>query len=156
MRYNPYAEDPADVFTGLTIDIARLLEIELDCQFKFVLGDPSNPNAQAGAVSAVLSNALQASAINPEMLASNVTHADVAGGAIHATATATTNLSGIHYTLPFFDSGYQLFTRAPLKSPSIWSFFEPFRLSLWVAVIIEVLVVACAFYLMEAPGVRFA
>ena len=156
MRYNPYAEDPADVFTGLTIDIARLLEIELDCHFKFVLGDPSNPNAQAGAVSSVLSSALQASAINPEMLASNVTYADVAGGAIHATATATTNLSGIHYTLPCFDSGYQLFTRAPLKSPRIWSFFEPFRLSLWIADIIEILVVACAFYLMEAPGIRFA
>lgn len=51
--YNDNPENEDDNFTGLTFDIARLIEIELNCKFKFILGDPGNLYASRGAIDAL-------------------------------------------------------------------------------------------------------
>ena len=44
-------------FSGLTIDIARLLENELSCKFEFMLADGNNPESSGAAVLSVVSHA---------------------------------------------------------------------------------------------------
>ena len=72
----------------------------------------------------------------------------MAGGALHISAN---NSRAVHYSLPFHDTGFVMVVPAPLLSPNPWSFTAPFHPSLWVAVIVEILIVALACWLMEAP-----
>jgi ABC-type amino acid transport substrate-binding protein len=108
--YNDNPENEDDNFTGLTIDIARLIEIELNCKFKFILGDPGNPYASRGAIDALTL------ITTGESLEGR---ADVAGGALHP----KTEYAYQYFTLPFYDSGFQLFVRVPVPEASVWSFF---------------------------------
>ena len=70
--YNPGAENAEDVYSGFTVEVARLLEIELACKFDFILGDEAEPEPAAGALAAIGSASGGAKA-----------RGDVAGGALH-------------------------------------------------------------------------
>jgi len=92
-------ETGAPQLTGLTIEIARLLENELDCKFEFILGNPADPEKQSGAIAAI-----------GQIPGGARARADVAGGGLHITANQT---NAVHWTLPFYDSGYVLVVHVP-------------------------------------------
>ncbi|EKX51698.1 hypothetical protein GUITHDRAFT_134070 [Guillardia theta CCMP2712] len=123
-------------FSGLTIDIANLLENELSCKFEFMLADGNNPESSRAAVQSVVSNA----GSSPQ--------AQIAGGALEIT---TERSSIAHFTIPYYDTGYILIVQRPAQSPSLWHFFGPFQTTLWIAVLVEIVAVALLCYLMESP-----
>ena len=49
--YNKEAEGDEDLFSGLTIDVARLLEKELNCQFRFIVSNPEQPEVRPACAS---------------------------------------------------------------------------------------------------------
>ena len=139
--YNPGAENAEDVYSGFTVEVARLLEIELACKFDFILGDEAEPEPAAGALAAIGSASGGAKA-----------RGDVAGGALHISVVPPPNSTrALHFSMPFYDSGYVMIIRAPILESNPWSFFSPFDYSLWVAVLVEMMLVAVACWLMEAP-----
>jgi hypothetical protein len=83
--YNDKPENEDDNLTGLTIDIASLIEIELNCTFKFMVGDPGNPYASRGAIDALKTNTtlIQPGESLPNSHQHDLGRADVAGGALH-------------------------------------------------------------------------
>lgn len=128
MFYEFDEETGAPQLTGMTIEIARLLEKELNCKFQFILGDPSRPELQSGALAAV-----------GQIPGGAKARADVAGGGLHITANQT---HAVHWTLPFYDTGYVMVVPMPAYQTRPWGFFDPFHSSLWTAIILEIFVVA--------------
>jgi len=141
--YNLEATREEDLFSGLTIDIARLLEKELNCKFEFIVGNLLEPELPQGALAAI-----GQIVPCPPGATCPVARAQVAGGAIHISSAGGNE---VHFSLPFYDTGYVLVVQTPVRAPNMWSFFLPFHFSLWVAVMIEVVIVATACWLMEAP-----
>jgi hypothetical protein len=74
--------------------------------------------------------------------------ADFAGGAIRI---ASNRSEALQFTLPFYDSGFQLIVQPPPDPINPTGFFDPFHESLWMMVVFEMIVVAIACYYMEAP-----
>ena len=91
-----------DAFSGITADLLTALADELVCEFVLVLADPERPSTSMAPL-----DALQFKKKFPE--AGNVP-ADIAGGAIRI---ASNRSKYVHYTLPFYDSGFQLVVRVP-------------------------------------------
>jgi len=135
VSYNAEATG-TDSFSGLTIDIASLLERELSCKFEFVLANDKSPESSSAAVRSVVSSS------------GSTPGAQIAGGAIEIT-TERSNM--VHFTIPYYDTGYIMIVQKPAQTPSLWHFFGPFQTALWVAVLVEMLVVAILCYLMESP-----
>jgi hypothetical protein len=136
--YNPEPMDEDDVLMGLTIDIARLLEVELNCKFKFIVGDPVRPDLANGALAAI-----------GQIPGGPRAPAQVAGGALHISVN---NSRAVHFSLPFLDTGYILVIQTPEMEANWWGFTLPFHFTLWVAVGVEILIVGIACWLMEAPA----
>ena len=85
-----------------------------------MLGDPDNPYASRGAIDVLNAPKTNTTLIPPgESLPNSLGRADVAGGALHP----TTEYVYQYFTLPFYDSGFQLFVRVPVVEASVWSFF---------------------------------
>jgi len=91
-----------DAFSGITADLLTALATELACEFALVLADPERPTTSMAAL-----DALQFKKKFPEV--GNVP-ADLAGGAIRI---ASNRSKYVHYTLPYYDSGFQLVVRMP-------------------------------------------
>jgi ABC-type amino acid transport substrate-binding protein len=136
--YNPEPQNEDDLLMGLTIDIARLLEAELNCKFNFIIGDLSDPGTPNGALAAI-----------GQIPGGPRARAQVAGGALHISVN---NSRAVHFSLPYFDTGYILVIQTPEQEANWWGFTLPFHFTLWVAVGVEILIVAIACWLMEAPS----
>eukprot|EP00960_Hanusia_phi_P026827 746491-Hanusia_phi.AAC.5 len=92
VSYNAEATG-TDSFSGLTIDIASLLERELSCKFEFVLANDKSPESSSAAVRSVVSSS------------GSTPGAQIAGGAIEIT-TERSNM--VHFTIPYYDTDCSL------------------------------------------------
>jgi len=128
-----------DRFTGVTIELSQMLCELLECELDYYLADEQNPESAEAALEAIGAGKPVGSAHE----------ADIAGGAIHITP-ARSNL--VHFTLPYYDTGYVTVVPRPKeKAIELWSFLKPFTSDLWAALFIEIIVVGLIFTLFEAP-----
>ena len=126
-------------FSGITVELLDALSKELSCKFDLVLADAERPLSSQAALDAVqFQQNLEGSKV-----------ADIAAGAIRI---ASNRSDALLFTLPFYDSGFQLIVRATPEPIDPTGFFDPFHDSLWALVCLEMLVVAMAAYYMEAPA----
>ena len=131
-------------FFGLTVDVLELLQLKLKCSMKYKLASFEHEEQVTPALEAV-------GAFNHTV---GATHwADIAAGAIHITAE---RFSQVHFTQPYFDTGYVLVVKRPEKRTyDPWSFIKPFASSLWWAIIAEIFIVALALQLIEGNVSKF-
>mmetsp|Transcript_28763 Transcript_28763/g.45119 ORF Transcript_28763/g.45119 Transcript_28763/m.45119 type:complete len:592 (+) Transcript_28763:165-1940(+) len=126
-------------FTGITIDISKKLCEMLKCNLEYLMASETNPESADKAIEAIGGGLPLGS---PHI-------ADIAGGAIHITPNRS---NFVHFTLPFFDTGYVTVVQRPVaKAYNPWAFFDPFEGGLWAALVGEIIVVGLFFALLEAP-----
>jgi len=125
-------------FSGYTIDMLDLLKEELKCDFTYFVGDPDEPESANAALEAV----------GAGKGIGETREADFAAGMIHMTANRSRL---VHFTTPYMSSGYVMVVPVPSLNRGLWNFFSPFDELLWVLVLFEMIVVAIAFYITEAP-----
>jgi hypothetical protein len=124
-------------FTGVTVDLIDMLSRLLN--FNYVLTiDSTDPENPAKALEAVGVSGTPGSR-HP---------ADVAAGALHITSERHTVL---HWSQPYFDTGYVVVVPRPPETINLWAFFSPFSGGLWGCVVLELFIIAILFFLMEAP-----
>jgi len=125
--------DPAkETFEGLTVDVLNILEPILQAKFKLVI------------------NKNDTESIDMALKAVNDGDADFAVGALRITKNRTKLYT---FTLPYYDTGYQLIIAMPDILPNLWQFFTPFSNTLWTGVVLEMFIVAIGWYLMEMPSI---
>lgn len=119
-----------DRFRGATVDLLQEIGKIVDAKFTFTI-DEQDPEAIDKAVYAVQEGS-----------------ADIAGGAIRITSNWSQE---VHFSLPYYDSGFLLVVKVPEESADIYKIFMPFHTSLWSVVGVEIFVIGWALYCMEAP-----
>mmetsp|Transcript_22670 Transcript_22670/g.55980 ORF Transcript_22670/g.55980 Transcript_22670/m.55980 type:complete len:466 (-) Transcript_22670:92-1489(-) len=119
-------------FSGYTIDFLVLIEKVLDVRWTFSLGSDTFQESADAAIAQI------------------GVSSDAATGAIHITHNRT---MALRFAMPFYYSGYLVIVKMPTNEPQPFSFFAPFDDMLWLAIVIEILLVAATFFLLEAPGI---
>jgi ABC-type amino acid transport substrate-binding protein len=117
-------------FSGITIDVLEEIGKIVDARFTYII-DEKEPERIQRAVDAVMDRT-----------------ATLAAGAIRITANQSAT---VHFTLPYFDSGFLLVVRMPDEAIHLYKAFLPFHTDLWTVVGVEILFVGFALYCMEAP-----
>ena len=145
-RQNECPDAPdSEPFCGITVDLAKEICAILNCTVKFHIAS-KNPHHWESSSEAVR-------AIGAGQRPGEKHWADVAGGAIHMTEERA---HMVHFTSPYFQTGYRMITRRPKKVIDMWSFFRPFSLEMWLVLVGEMVVVALLLYLMESPTITLA
>ena len=131
-------------FSGLTVDVLELLQQNLNCKMRYKLASFEHEEQVIPALEAV-------GAFNHTV---GATHwADIAAGAIHITSE---RFSLVHFSQPYFDTGYVLVVKRPeTRTYDPWSFIKPFGNTLWMAIIAEIFIVAFALQLIEGNVSKF-
>jgi hypothetical protein len=135
----PDAPD-SEPFCGITVGIARDICNILNCTIQFYIAS-ENPHLWENE-----EEALRAIGAGSDI---GERHwADVAGGAIILTSDRA---AMSHFTTPYFQTGFQMVTRRPVKAIDWFSFIAPFDLSLWIFLFGEMLVAAVILWIIESP-----
>ena len=132
-------------FCGITIDVMDTVCQKLNCKLEFYIGnaDPHYWESQEKALCAV--GAWQ----QP-----GTTHwADIAAGAIHIDKA---NAEGVHFTTPFYQTGYRLVVPKRTDDGNWFAFKDVFDDYMWiVGIFVECMFVGVLLYLMESPEMPY-
>jgi ABC-type amino acid transport substrate-binding protein len=128
-----------DRFSGITIDILNLIALKLECSLVFELADPKELESLNAPLKAIGGY-------------SNVGDrhwADIGAGAIPITANRSLQ---VHFTQPYYDTGFVVVVKRPQKVFSIWSLLRPFANEVWALVAVEILICGLCLCIMEGPS----
>jgi hypothetical protein len=140
--------DPSDKyypFCGITIDVMDRVCQRLNCKLEFYIGsaDPHYWESQEKALCAV--GAWQQPGTKH--------WADIAAGAIHIDMA---NAKGVHFSTPYYQTGYRLVVPKRTDDGNWFAFKDVFDDWMWViGIFVECIFVGVLLFLMESPEMSY-